>query len=267
MNDIRDNLFGPVSDRIYAAAIIAEEPGILAGSAAAAEKARELGLKMISFKPAGARILQGETLGAFSGSPLQLARAGDLLAGCMAKPSGIATAARQFVEKAGSRPKIVCGAWKKMPAPIKGIIREAVAAGGAGIRVSEAPFVYLDKNMVKMLGGIRAALDAAKRIEGRVRVIQIDGKMENISEEAVLAARGGAGIIFIDSGVITDIDRVSRALAHAGLRSSVFLAYGGGITLADMDRICDTDADIVDVGRAIIDAPLLDMRLEVAADQ
>jgi nicotinate-nucleotide pyrophosphorylase (carboxylating) len=41
------------------------------------------------------------------------------------------------------------------------------------------------------------------------------------------------------------------------------LAFGGGVQLTDIDRLRGLDVDIVDVGRAIVDAPLLDMRFQV----
>jgi nicotinate-nucleotide pyrophosphorylase (carboxylating) len=43
----------------------------------------------------------------------------------------------------------------------------------------------------------------------------------------------------------------------------VRLAFGGGVQLTDIDRLRELDVDIVDVGRAIVDAPLLDMRFRV----
>jgi len=47
-----------------------------------------------------------------------------------------------------------------MPIGLKANISSAVAAGGAAIRIRGTPFVYLDKNYIKMLGGISAGLDA-----------------------------------------------------------------------------------------------------------
>jgi nicotinate-nucleotide pyrophosphorylase (carboxylating) len=43
----------------------------------------------------------------------------------------------------------------------------------------------------------------------------------------------------------------------------VQLAFGGGVTLRTVVEAAAAGADIVDVGRAIIDAPLLDFSLDV----
>ena len=41
------------------------------------------------------------------------------------------------------------------------------------------------------------------------------------------------------------------------------IAFGGGITLQQMEMLVTLDIDILDVGRHIVDAPLLDMRMEI----
>jgi nicotinate-nucleotide pyrophosphorylase (carboxylating) len=43
----------------------------------------------------------------------------------------------------------------------------------------------------------------------------------------------------------------------------VQVAFGGGVTLDDVDALKALDLDILDIGRHIVDAPLLDMRLDI----
>ncbi len=96
---------------------------------------------------------------------------------------------------------------------------------------------------------------AHPELDGYQRVIQVVD-----TDEACVAARGGAHIVFVDTGRIDDLSIVSKALRANGLRERVRLAFGGGVELTDIDRLRELDVDIVDVGRAIVDAPLLDMR-------
>jgi nicotinate-nucleotide pyrophosphorylase (carboxylating) len=141
------------------------------------------------------------------------------------------------------------------------MIRAAITAGGAAPRIADWPFAYLDKNFVSMLGGIQGTLDAVAahpELADYQLVIQVGD-----AEEACVAARGGAHIVFVDTGRIDDVTTVSKALRAAGLRDRVRLAFGGGVQLTDIDRLRELDVDIVDVGRAIVDAPLLDMRFRV----
>lgn len=263
--DIRDKVFRGIAGRIYAASIIAEEDGIISGSDAVAAEAERLGVFLESVAGEGARARAGDVVVRLRGKPKQIALAEEVLIGLLAKPSGIATATRAFVERAGGMPRIVCGAWKKMPPQLKETIRKAIVTGGGFYRIVSGPFVYLDKNYVEMLGGIPACLEAASSLNGSAKVVQLKGRYEDIAREACEAAAGGAAVVFIDTGIREDIGRVSAALRDAGLRDAVSIAFGGDIQLEDIVELRSMDVDILDVGRAIVDAPLLDMRMEVTA--
>jgi nicotinate-nucleotide pyrophosphorylase (carboxylating) len=159
--------------------------------------------------------------------------------------------------------KIVSGGWKKVSHQIKDEIREAVMIGGAGVRITDEPFVYLDKNYVRMLGGISPALRSVVRFNDRAKVVQIRGETGAISIEAILSVGCGADIVMVDTGNISDLQLVSEALRGQGLRGNVKIAFGGSIQIEDIPRFLDMDVDILDIGRAIIDAPMLDIRLDV----
>jgi nicotinate-nucleotide pyrophosphorylase (carboxylating) len=263
MPDIRDDIFRGVAMRRVIASIIAGDKGIVVGTEAVRQAAKELGLSIESLLDEGSPVSKGDEIGRFSGTPRQVAVAEERLIGLMAKPSGIATAARRFVEKAGQRPEIVSGAWKKMPGSEKEMIRRAIAAGGARYRISREPFIFLDKNYIRMLGGISESLRAVADLNGHLRVVQLKGFYGDIVLEACEAVELGADIVFIDSGRHDDLKRVGEKLRESGLRDRVKIAFGGGIRLEDIESLKSLDVDILDIGRQIVDAPLLDMRLEV----
>ena len=48
-----------------------------------------------------------------------------------------------------------------------------------------------------------------------------------------------------------------------GFRDRVRIAFAGGVSADGLEEVISAGADIVDVGRAIIDAPILDFRLDV----
>ena len=232
--DLRDEIFARIADRAFAAAVIAAEAGIVAAVDSTAEAAEEVGLTVKARRTSEARCIVGSI------------------------SSGIATAARRFVDRAAGRPRIVSGAWKKLPFSQKDMIRSAILAAGAEPRIATPPFVYLDKNCVRMLGGVEATLAAVAHLEDHRKVIQLDDPTA-----ACAAARAGADIVFVDTGRLEDAAIASRRLRDAGLRERVELAFGGGVELDDIDQLTHTDVDAVDIGRAIVDAPLLDMRIEV----
>ncbi len=263
MKDVRDEIFRDIADKKITAAIIADDEGIVVELEEVGSVSRELGLRMKHSLETGNRVKKGETIAEFIGSPKQVAMAEDRLIGLMAKPSGIASAARRFVEKANSDIQIVSGAWKKLHLSQKEIIRRAITAGGASCRICSEPFLYIDKNYVKMLGGIKESLSAINRLIGFKKVIQVKGNSNDINEEALEAANYGADIIFIDTGKLDDLNTVSGLLTKNGSRAAVKLAFAGNIRLKDLEALKSTDVDILDIGRAVIDAPLLDMKMEV----
>jgi nicotinate-nucleotide pyrophosphorylase (carboxylating) len=263
MKDIRDDIFYKISDRSVTAVVLADDAGIIAGTEAARKKASDLGLNISFMMEEGTAVNPGDEVVRFSGSPKQIAEAEDLLMGCIAKPSGVAVAAGRCVTAAGKDIRIVCGSWKKMPVEIKDVLRQAVSIGGADPRICNPPFIYLDKNYVRMLGGIKKSLDAVSHFVEHKKVIQIKGTQNEVAVEAVEAALGHADIIYIDSGNPGDIAVVSEALEKKGLRENVNIAFGGNVKIADIDTLKNMDVDILGIGKEIIDAPLLDLKMEV----
>lgn len=263
MEDLRERIFSRVADRIVRAAILAEDDGIIAGTKAVKEEAAKLGLSLEAIIAEGGQVEKGDVIVRFSGSPKRIAMAEEILMGVMAKASGIATAAHRATRMAGGRPKIVCGAWKKMPPVLKEVLRQAVTLGGAAYSLSSDPFVYLDKNHIEMLGGIRESLTAVRDLEGHRKVIQLKGKNKEIVSEAEEAVVAGADIVFIDTGRVKDVETVMDRLVRLGVRERIEVAFAGGVKIEDIPKLKALDVDYLCIGREILDAPLLDMKMEV----
>jgi molybdenum cofactor synthesis domain-containing protein len=261
--DIRDEIFRDVAGEAITAMVSAEADGVLFGLEAARHHAAGLGLNVTARAEDGKRIRWGDIVLLVQGPPKAIAQAEEVLVGAMAKPSGIATAAADAVRRAAGRTRVVSGAWKKMPPELKDVVRGAIQAGGAAFRITDRPFVYLDKNYVRILGGIRRALDSAAHLDGHERVVQIRGEYRSIADEAAEAAAARASTLMLDTGDPDDIERVAARLRALGLRDRVRLAYAGGIALQDIEALAARDVDVLDVGTAIVDAPLLPLRFDV----
>ena len=262
--DIREQIFREHMDRIISAVITAQAAGVLSGLEQARGLAQSMQLSFSSALSDGDALFPGSELARVTGNPLQVVEAEDFLLGAMSKTSGIATAARMAKDKAGSRFQVVSGGFKKMPHEIKSIVRKAIKDGGVEMRIAPRPFVYLDKNYVRILGGIKPALEAAALLEGSV-VIQVRGETAAIEQEATAAARGGAWLIMVDTGSLADLAEVSRSLRRSGLRSRVQVGFAGEIDLDKLDSLAGADLDAVDIGYAIVDAPCLPMRFDVVS--
>jgi nicotinate-nucleotide pyrophosphorylase (carboxylating) len=261
--DVREEILRSVRARRVTAAIVADQAGVVAGTGHAAREAEQLGLSFVELVREGSAVAAGDEVARLVGTPGQIVRAEEVLIGTLAKPSGIATRTRAFVARTNGRPKVVSGGWKKMPAALKEMIRSAVSTGGGQPRIVPGPFVYLDKNYVELLGGVRESLAAVAHLGDLAKVVQVKGRHADVAAEACEAADHGAAVVFVDTGRREDVARAADALVRRGLRGRVQVAFGGGVTLDDVDALKALDLDILDIGRHIVDAPLLDMRLDI----
>jgi nicotinate-nucleotide pyrophosphorylase (carboxylating) len=175
MEDLKDKILSNVACKRVVARIVADDAGVVTGTTAAREESKRLGLSLEAMLSEGSHVKKGDEIARFCGNPKQVLMAEEVLIGLIAKPSGIATAAHEIVKATGGRPKIVCGAWKKIPQPVKDMYRQAVGIGGALCRISPDPFVYLDKNYVEIFGGIRECLKAVVHLNGYLKVVQLKG--------------------------------------------------------------------------------------------
>ncbi len=267
-SDAEEDIFAGMAHKRATAVIVADEAGIISGAAAAATAVRQAGLEIVSMLEEGSEVAEGDEIARFAGAPGLIARVGDDIIGLLAKTSGVATSARAFVKAAGKKPRIVCGAWRKVPPGEREAVRQAIATGGADCSITERPHLYLDANQVEMFGGTREAVEAAARLASeRNVVVQIKGRHGGVSKEALEAAECGAGIVFIDTGVNLDFMETAFELDRAGLRRKVKVAFGGDLDIKDVRGIKKDKfgIDIVDVGVKIADAPLLGMHLEIVA--
>lgn len=261
--DIREFLFEEIGKNKFTFEITATERGIFSGAQGLSQAAGDLRLEVFGMAGEGYAFDQGEAVLRAAGDARQVARAEEILLGRIGKTSGVATAARRLVIQAGDRVKVVCGAWKKVSREVKDDLRRAIITGGAGIRITEEPFVYLDKNYVRMMGGIVPAVRRAAALGDRVVVVQLRGEYGPVAGEAGAAVSAGAGILMVDTGNIADLAAVVAAGTAEGWRGRVKISFAGGVTSKDLTAPAEAGADVVDVGRAIIDAPLLDFRLDV----
>ncbi len=261
--DIRTYLFEPLVGELFVAEISAVEPGLLCGTEHARSRAAELGLNLESVAPEGAFLHSGSPVLRLIGCAEDIARGEEELLACVGKASGVATAASKLLAQANGKVRIVCGAWKKVAPELRKDLRHAIAVGGAGIRLLDQPFVYLDKNYVRMFGSVKRAVERARGIDGRIVAVQVRGDTNLVAEEANQALNGGAGVLMVDTGNIADIQIVMSVVNHRGFRNNVKIAFAGGVNSSCLDDVISAGADIVEVGRAIIDASILDFRFDV----
>ncbi len=238
---------------------MATEPGRIAGldllnAAGAPEDAGEWS-RLVG---EGADVAAGDPIVEARGSAAQLAVAEDHVMGPIGWASGIATRCRRIVSMAPAGLRVVCGGWKKLPAALKPLLRAGLAAGGVAPRLLDGDFVYVDKNAVRLLGSGDAAVAAGGRVDHGPVAVQA-----KTVEAALAAARAGAGAVMVDAASLEVLADVHRALGRDGLRGHVVLAFGGGVRSSELSDVAAAGAEVVDIGREILDAPILDLRFDV----
>ena len=251
MVGVRDDIFRGI-DREFPFVITVNQKGVFAGAEKLLQTPGEIELKNLWMAAGGMLLREKTVVLRASGDPGQVALAEEKLLGLIGKPSGVATSARNMVEVAGGRIKVVCGAWKKVFPEDKEAVRQAIAIGGAGLRITEEPFVYLDKNYARMLGGIGSAVRRAATLPGRTVVIQLRGEFGLIASEAGEATEAGAGILMVDTGRIEDLQAVVQSGIDSGWRNQVKIGFAGGVTEDVLESLIEAGADIVDVARPLL---------------
>ena len=267
MQDVRDVIFQTIAQKTYCAELKAEKDGVLSGVEDAQRKAEELGVQWISSYQEGDWLEQGKPFARILAGPKEIAMAEEQLIGTLAKASGIATAARRAVEQAAGRVEIVSGSWKKMPPQLKTMVRRAIATGGASFRICEVPMLYIDKNFIRMLGSIPRALKAVEELKKPTKIIQIKGLFCPVEEETRQAVEGGAKILMVDTGSLDDLDRCRKTLESIGCREKVKIAFAGNVRIAQISELVARGVDILCIGKEIVDAGLLDMKLDVVGEE
>jgi len=240
----------------YRAVVSATEPGLVAGTALLCPPSTNPCGQWDIVAVEGERADAGRPLVRIEGSAWEVSVAEDHVLGVLGFAGGIARRGAEIRAAAPAGLRVVCGGWKKLPASLKPVLRAGLDVAGLSHRLLDGDFVYVGKNQVAMFGGVAAAVTAARGLgHGPVSVQVVD------VAQGVEALDAGAAVVMVDTGRLGDLEAVSAAL-HARA-ADVCVAYAGGVDANLLRRIADCGADIVDIGRAVLDAPLWDVHLEV----
>ncbi|WP_082944540.1 hypothetical protein [Mycolicibacterium elephantis] len=252
---ITHELVGGLPGR-YRAVVSATEPGVVAGTTLITPPSADGAGAWDIVAAEGERVEPGQPLIHLEGNAWEISVAEDHAMGVLGFAGGIARRGLEIKAQAPEGLRVVCGGWKKLPAHLKSALRAGLDVAGLSHRLLDGDFVYVGKNQVAMLGGVPQAVTAALGLDhGPVSIQVVD------VDQALHAVEAGAGVVMVDTGRLADLEAVSSALRARG--ADVLLAYAGGVDAAQLRRIAECGADIVDIGRAVLDAPLWDLHMEV----
>lgn len=240
----------------FRATVSPTEPGLVAGTGLVVAPLSDPSGQWDIVAVEGERADAGQALVLIEGTAWEISVAEDHVLGVLGFAGGIARRGAEIKAAAPDGLRVVCGGWKKLPAALKPVLRAGLDVAGLSHRLLDGDFVYVGKNQVAMLGGVAAAVGAARDLRnGPVSVQIVD------AAQALAAVDAGAAVVMVDTGQLADLEAVSTALRARG--DDVLVAYAGGVDSTQLRRIAGLGADIVDIGRAVLDAPLWDLHLEV----
>ena len=242
----------------HRAIVTSTEPGIIAGLELLDPEVSAPTGEWKVIVPEGAWVEADAPLIEVVGTAAELAVAEDYVMGSLGFASGVATGAKAFIDAAPKELSIACGGWKKLPVALKPLLRAGLATVGVLPRLIDGKFIYVNKNAVFLLGSVEAAINAGRALNHGPVAIQVRNR-----EEAEFAARCGAGVIMVDTAKLEDLADIHQFLQRMNLRNEVILAFGGGVKVTDLSAAFEAGAETVDVGRAILNSPLLDLRMQV----
>jgi nicotinate-nucleotide pyrophosphorylase (carboxylating) len=234
--------------------IIAREPGVLCGSAWAAEALRQVAPQIrIDWQSGdGDFVTEGTTLCALEGPSRGILTAERTALNFLQTLSGTATRARRYAEAVQGLHATVIDTRKTLPG-LRSAQKYAVAVGGCGNhRMGLYDFILIKENHIAAAGGVSAALAAARHQQAGV---PIEIEVETLKQlKAALAA--GAERILLDNFDLVGLREAVRVTAgRARLEASGNVAFEG------LRELAETGVDYISVGALTKHVHALDLSL------
>jgi len=244
------------ADAVAEGLLNARKPGVVAGLAVA-EMAFRLLDPAVSFavlRADGSRVSSGDAIARVSGNARVLLTAERVALNFLCHLSGVATATRALVDAVGEHRARVCCTRKTTPG-LRALEKYAVrVGGGSNHRFGLDDGVLLKDNHVAVAGGIRPAVERARRAIGHMVKVEVEVDSIDQIEEALAA---GADAILLDN------------MSPEGLRQAVRMIAGratveasGGIALETVRAVAASGVDLISSGAITHSAPILDIGLD-----
>ena len=202
----------------------------------------------------GSRVEVGQLLARISGDAFVLLAAERTALNYLQRMSGIATYTRQIADLLeGSKTTLVDT--RKTTPGMRIFEKDAVRlGGGVNHRYNLSESVMLKDNHIAAAGGIKAAVEAARKTASFTSMIEVETEDLDMVTEALEA---GADIIMLDN---MDHDTMARAIELIGDRA--LTECSGNITRDNVQTYIDLGVDFISSGALTHSAGILDLSMK-----
>jgi len=242
------------------AQLIIKEDGILAGVDVALEifKAVDAGLETEVFIQDGASVKIGDIALKVKGSVYSILTAERLVLNTMQRMSGIASTTRRITNLLKSTGTKVLDTRKTTP-NLRFLEKAAVKiGGGVNHRFGLYDMILIKDNHVDYAGGIKQALNAAKRyLKEKNKNIQIEIEVRNLDELQEVIESGEVDRILLDN---FDFKTLKQAVSL--VNGKFVTEASGGITEDNVLQYAQCGVDYVSMGALTHSVKSLDMSLK-----
>jgi len=236
--------------------LLAKSPLVVAGLDVARAVFTAVGGDVVRFTPRahdGEPVAAGTVIAEVDGPARALLTAERTALNLLQRMCGIATATRQYVDAAEGR--ILILDTRKTTPTLRALEKYAVrAGGGANHRIGLFDQVLIKDNHVRLAGGVRMAVETARR---EAPGLTIEVEAQSVAE-ASEAADAGADIVLLDNLTTAEI---REAVGLIGKRARTEIS--GGVTLSRIPELAGTGADSVSVGALTHSVTASDISLEI----
>jgi len=240
------------------AVIAARQTGIVAGLDAAllAFELIDPTLRITRVHGDGVRVSRGDAVARISGRARGVLGAERTALNLLSRMSGIATATRVLADAiADTKAKIVCT--RKTTPGLRTLEKEAVRlGGGANHRFGLDDAMLIKDNHIALAGGVRPALEGARRHAGHL--VKIELEVDTLDQLAE-ALEVGVDAVLLDN---MTPEAMRRAVAMVDGRAVT--EASGRISLETAPAIAATGVDLISSGWITHSAPILDLGLDIA---
>jgi len=240
------------------AVIAARQPGVLAGLDAAllAFELLDPALRIERLCEDGTRISRGETVAQISGRARGVLGAERTALNLLSRMSGVATATRALADAiAGYKARIVCT--RKTTPGLRALEKEAVRlGGGANHRFGLDDAMLIKDNHIALAGGVRQALERARRHAGHL--VKIELEVDTLDQLAEVLEVG------VDAVLLDNMTPETLRRAVAMVDGRAVTEASGRITLETAPAVAAAGVDLISCGWITHSAPILDLGLDIA---